>query len=241
MCVDRAYSQHVVVIPGRADHHSRRIPRRFGVLSRALPGSGVAGCDHHDDVLDVHRVGQRCAECAVVERRPGADAGNRGDIDHRSAEVRGGPYGSCHGVDITESGGGRIRYGAELGAGLADGDQTDARGYPAEAVAMIGIRCGGDNPGHGRSMPVAILGAVTGEHIVTAGRSVRKSRVRRNPGVDDSDPLARTTGEFPNLWQVKSRQLARCVRTVCIGTYRWHCADLPLYGGLRRPCPRRLR
>ena len=76
-------------------------------------------------------------------------------------------------LDITEAGVGRIRHRAELGAGLADADQTDTRGDPAETICMMGIRCGGDNPGHGGPMSVAILGAVTGEHIVPAGRRVR--------------------------------------------------------------------
>lgn len=65
---------------------------------------------------------------------------------------------------------------------------------------MIGIRCGGDDSRDHGAVSIAILGAVAGEHVVTAGHGVRQPWVRRHPGVDDRDPLTRATGELPNLW-----------------------------------------
>lgn len=104
MRVHRTHGQHVVVIPGRTDHHRRVVPRCFGLLSRALAGfRGVpSGRDHHG-VLDVDGVRECGAERAVVEPRIDRDAGNRGDVDHRSAQVGCCPDGLGHGVDVTES------------------------------------------------------------------------------------------------------------------------------------------
>jgi len=54
-----------------------------------------------------------------------------------------------------------------------------AGGYDtAEVVRVIGIRCGGNDPGYRRTVSVAILGTVAGEHIVTAGHQARQSRMR---------------------------------------------------------------
>ncbi|ORV59206.1 hypothetical protein AWC06_17710 [Mycobacterium fragae] len=74
------------------------------MLSRALAGvRGVPGGSDHHGVLDVDGVRECGAERAVVEPRINWDAGNRGDVDYRSAQVGGRPDGFGHRVDVTES------------------------------------------------------------------------------------------------------------------------------------------
>jgi hypothetical protein len=57
---------------------------------------------------------------------------------------------------------------------------------------------------------ITVLGPVAGENIIPARRQVRQSCMRRDSGVDDGDALTRTVGEFPNLLQIKPREL-RCL------------------------------
>ena len=85
LLIDGAHRQDVVVVPCRADNDFHRIPVRPAgvsrvrrrVLIRALSeAADVSRCGHHDNVLDVHRICQRCAESTIVQPRGGGNAGD---------------------------------------------------------------------------------------------------------------------------------------------------------------------
>ena len=234
--VHRADGQHVVVVPGRTDRDRDVLPGCVGLLSGTLRVAGGISSGRDDDgILDIDRVGQGGAECAVVEHRRGGNAGDRRNVDHRSAEIGGRPDGSRHGLHVADPHAGPVSW-SELGTGLADADQGDIGRHAAEAICF-GIRCGNDDSGHQGAVRIAILGTVAGGNVVASGHHTGQSRVSRYTGVDDRHSLACAAGELPDLRQVEVRELIRAAPRLS-GARTHRSAHLALHG---RPRWRRRR
>jgi hypothetical protein len=101
---------------------------------------------------------------------------------------------------------------------------------------VTGIFCGGDDSSHYGAVPVAVLRAIADGHIITAGSQLRQSRVWRNSGVDDSDALTHTAGEFPNLLQIERGQLGGVDGCIGLSIEGRYCTDLTLDSRLWWAC-----
>jgi hypothetical protein len=131
----------------------------------------VSRSGHHHDVLDVHGVGQGGTERSVIQVAVGGQTRDRGYVYHRGAQVRRGANGTRERVHVAESSRRRIIRCAKLVAGLADADDG---GLWCDATERrtFGVRFCADDSGHHGAVPVAILGAVGGGYVVTAGNEV---------------------------------------------------------------------